>query len=240
LTGAGRSPIRTLVVEDDRGLADVIAEGLRRHAMAVDVVYDGSAALEKISIYEYDVVVLDRDLPVIHGDDVCREIVERGKGPRVLMLTAASDLDRRVEGLGLGADDYLAKPFAFPELVARVQALARRPERVIAPVLRAGDLTVDVPRRRVERDGRTIDLTAKEFGVLEVLMRADGAVVSAEQLLEQAWDENADPFTATVRVTMANLRRKLGDPPIVQTVIGAGYRIGGVRGEDDDPTAPDP
>jgi DNA-binding response OmpR family regulator len=169
--------------------------------------------------------VLDRDLPVVHGDEVCRTIIQRGAGPRVLMLTASGGLEQRVEGLGMGADDYLRKPFAFAELVARIHALARRPSRAAKPVLREGDLTFDVARRRVCRAGREIRLTAKEYAVLEVLMRADGAVVSAEELLERAWDENIDPFTATVRVTIANLRGKLGEPPVVETLIGAGYRV---------------
>ena len=193
--------------------------------MAVDVAVDGSEALEKISLNQYDVVVLDRDLPVVHGDDVCRLVVERGVGPRVLMLTASGGLEQRVEGLGMGADDYLSKPFAFAELVARIHALARRPFRADKPILRQGDLAFDLARRRVYRGDREIRLTAKEYAVLEVLMRADGAVVSAEELLERAWDENVDPFTATVRVTIANLRSKLGHPPVVETLIGAGYRV---------------
>jgi DNA-binding response OmpR family regulator len=214
-----------LIVEDDAELADAIVEGLRQQAMVADVALDGDAALEKASMNSYDVVVLDRDIPRVHGDDVCRRIVERGAGPRVLMLTAAAQLEDRVGGLGLGADDYLTKPFAFPELVARIHAVARRPARATPLVLVAGDLTFDVARRRVWRGEREIRLTAKEYRVLEVLMRADGAVVSAEELLERAWDENIDPFTATVRVTIANLRAKLGEPPSIETVIGAGYRI---------------
>jgi DNA-binding response OmpR family regulator len=217
------------VVDDDTELASTVADGLRQHAMAVDTAFDGSEAFEKLELNEYDVVVLDRDLPRASGDDVCRWIVDRDAGPRVLMLTAAGRLDHRVEGLEIGADDYLAKPFAFVELVARIHAVARRPARAATPVLRAGDLAFDVARRRVERSGREIRLTTKEYAVLAVLMRADGAVVSAEDLLEHAWDENADPFTATVRVTIANLRSKLGDPPIVETLIGAGYRIVGSR-----------
>jgi DNA-binding response OmpR family regulator len=215
-----------LIVEDDRQLAETIGQGLRRQAMVADIALDGDEALEKVSMNSYDVVVLDRDIPRIHGDEVCRRIVERGAGPRVLMLTAAAQLEDRVSGLGLGADDYLSKPFAFAELVARLHAVGRRSARATPLVLVVGDLTFDVPRRRVCRGKRDIRLTAKEYRVLEVLMRADGGVLSAEQLLERAWDENIDPFTATVRVTIANLRAKLGEPPLVETVIGAGYRIG--------------
>ena len=213
------------MVEDDSDLAQTLAEGLLQRAMAVDVALDGPEALEKIGLNAYDVVVLDRDIPGVHGDDVCRFIVEQGTGPRVLMLTASAGLEHRVEGLGIGADDYLPKPFAFVELVARIHALARRPSRADKPILRHGDLAFDVARRRVYRSGREIRLTAKEYAVLEVLMRANGAVVSAEDLLERAWDENVDPFTATVRVTIANLRSKLGPPPVVETLIGAGYRM---------------
>jgi DNA-binding response OmpR family regulator len=213
------------VVEDDRDLAGTIAKGLRAQAMAVDLAFDGAQAIERIELSPYDVVVLDRDLPETHGDDVCRFAVQRADAPRVLMLTASGGLEQRVEGLALGADDYLPKPFAFTELVARIRAIARRPSRSLAPVLVAGDLAFDLGRRRVERAGAPIALTAKECAVLEVLMTADGRLVSAEELLERAWDENVDPFTATVRVTIANLRRKLGDPPVIETVIGAGYRI---------------
>jgi len=193
--------------------------------MAVDIALDGGEALEKLGMNDYDVVVLDRDLPVVHGDEVCRRIVEHAAGPRVLMLTAASGLEHRVQGLEIGADDYLPKPFAFPELVARLRSLARRPARGLTPVLSLDDLTFDIARRRVHRRGQEIRFTAKEYAVLELLMRADGAVVSAEEMLEHAWDENVDPFTATVRVTIANLRRKLGEPPLVETVIGVGYRV---------------
>ena len=193
--------------------------------MAVDVAADGAEAIEKISVNAYDVVLLDRDLPVVHGDDVCRWMVEQQEGPRVLMLTASGGLEHRVEGLEMGADDYLPKPFALTELIARIHALARRPARGVPAILRVGDLTLDVAGRRAQRGTRSILLTAKQFAVLEVLVRADGAVVSAEQLLEHAWDENVDPFTATVRVTIANLRARLGDPPLIETVIGAGYRI---------------
>jgi DNA-binding response OmpR family regulator len=213
------------VVEDDRDLAQTIAQGLRQEAMPVDIASNGSAAVERLSLNEYDVVVLDRDIPEIHGDDVCRWIASQQAGPRILMLTASAGIEHRVEGLKIGADDYLAKPFAFPELVARIHALSRRPAVQAAPCLRSGDLSYDVVRREIHRGGREIRLRAKEYAVLEILMRADGAVVSAEDLLEHAWDENVDPFTATVRVTIANLRSKLGDPPIIETLIGAGYRI---------------
>jgi DNA-binding response OmpR family regulator len=217
--------VRVLVVEDEQVLADAVATGLRRESMAVDVVYDGDAALERISVNDYDVVVLDRDLPLVHGDDVCRRVVGSGLATRVLMLTAAGDVADRVEGLTLGADDYLAKPFAFPELIARIRALGRRAVPALPPVLERSGLRVDPSRREVLRDGRPVPLSPKEFAVLEVLMRADGAAVSSEQLLEKAWDENADPFTNVVRVTVMTLRRKLGEPAVVLTVPGAGYRI---------------
>jgi DNA-binding response OmpR family regulator len=217
--------VRVLVVEDEQVLADAVATGLRRDSMAVDVVYDGDAALERIDVNDYDVIVLDRDLPLVHGDDVCRHIVSSGLSTRVLMLTAAGDVADRVEGLTLGADDYLAKPFAFPELIARIRALGRRAVPALPPVLERAGIRVDPSRREVLREGRMVPLSPKEFAVLEVLMRADGAAVSSEQLLEKAWDENADPFTNVVRVTVMTLRRKLGEPPVVLTVPGAGYRI---------------
>ncbi|GAA2065731.1 response regulator transcription factor [Catenulispora yoronensis] len=217
--------MRVLVVEDEQVLADAVATGLRRESMAVDVVYDGDAALERIEVNDYDVVVLDRDLPLVHGDDVCRHVVSSGLATRVLMLTAAGDVADRVAGLTLGADDYLAKPFAFPELIARIRALGRRAVPALPPVLERSGLRVDPSRREVVRDGRPVPLSPKEFAVLEVLMRADGAAVSSEQLLEKAWDENADPFTNVVRVTVMTLRRKLGEPAVVLTVPGAGYRI---------------
>jgi DNA-binding response OmpR family regulator len=217
--------VRVLVVEDEQVLADAVATGLRRDSMAVDVVYDGDAALERIAVNDYDVVVLDRDLPLVHGDDVCRHIVSSGLATRILMLTAAGDIADRVEGLTIGADDYLAKPFAFPELIARIRALGRRAVPALPPVLERAGIRVDPSRREVVRDGRLVPLSPKEFAVLEVLMRADGAAVSSEQLLEKAWDENADPFTNVVRVTVMTLRRKLGEPPVVLTVPGAGYRI---------------
>ncbi|QMU72166.1 response regulator transcription factor [Streptacidiphilus sp. P02-A3a] len=217
--------MRVLVVEDEQLLADAVATGLRREAMAVDVVYDGQAALDRVSVNEYDVVVLDRDLPLVHGDDVLRRIVEEGLATRVLMLTAAGDISDRVEGLELGADDYLPKPFAFSELVARVRALGRRATTPLPPVLERAGLTLDPGRREVLREGEPVGLAPKEFAVLEVLMRANGAVVSAEQLLEKAWDEHTDPFTNVVRVTVMTLRRKLGEPPVIITVPGSGYRI---------------
>ncbi|GGM77878.1 transcriptional regulatory protein CutR [Thermopolyspora flexuosa] len=217
--------MRVLVVEDERVLADAIATGLRREAMAVDVAYDGAAALEKTSYVDYDVIVLDRDLPKVHGDEVCRRLVARRNPSRILMLTAAGEVDDRVEGLELGADDYLAKPFVFMELVARVRALARRTAPPLPPVLERAGIRLDPGKRTVTRDGREISLTKKEFAVLEELMRADGAVVSQEDLLDKAWDENIDPFTNVVRVTMMTLRKKLGDPPVIETVPGVGYRL---------------
>ncbi|HVF03662.1 MAG TPA: response regulator transcription factor [Frankiaceae bacterium] len=217
--------MRVLVVEDEALLADAIASGLRGEAMAVDVAYDGGSALERLDVNAYDVVVLDRDLPVVHGDDVCRSVVAGDTAPRVLMLTAAADLDARVRGLELGADDYLPKPFAFAELVARVRALGRRPAHAVPPVITRGDLVVDTALRQVTRAGRYVPLSRKEFAVLEVLARAEGRPVSAEELLEKAWDENVDPFTNTVRVTVMTLRRKLGAPPVVETVPGVGYRL---------------
>jgi DNA-binding response OmpR family regulator len=217
--------MRVLVVEDERLLADTVAEGLRRLSMAVDVCYDGDAALERVGVHGYDVVVLDRDLPGVHGDDVCREVIATGGEIKVLMLTAAGDVTDRVAGLSLGADDYLTKPFAFAELVARIQALGRRARPALPPVLERAGVLLDLPRHQVSRDGRHIPLSPKEFAVLEVLMRAEGAIVSAEDLLEKAWDEHADPFTNAVRVAVMTLRRKLGEPQVIETVPGAGYRI---------------
>jgi len=217
--------VRVLIAEDERMLADTIATGLRREAMAVDVVYDGEAALERLDLNAYDVLVLDRDLPVRHGDEVCREVARRRADVRVLMLTAAVDVPDRVAGLGLGADDYLTKPFAFAELVARLRALSRRSRPPAPPVLVRAGITVDPSRRQAHRDGRYLALSNKEFAVLEELLRADGAVVSAETLLERAWDENIDPFTNVVRVTVMTLRRKLGEPGVIHTVAGVGYRI---------------
>ncbi|MGW0805728.1 response regulator transcription factor [Nonomuraea sp. NPDC002799] len=217
--------MRVLVVEDERLLADAIAEWLREDTHAVDLARDGAAALERIAVNDYDVVVLDRDLPRVHGDEVCRELVESRSDARVLMLTAAAQLDDRVTGLSMGADDYLPKPFAFPELAARVLALGRRSRPAAPPVLRRAGITLDPARREVFRSGRFVPLSKKEFAVLAELMRADGNVVSAEQLLEKAWDEHADPFTGAVRLTILKLRRKLAEPPVVETVAGVGYRI---------------
>ncbi|MEW1549150.1 response regulator transcription factor [Streptomyces tsukubensis] len=217
--------MRVLVVEDEPRLADAIAEWLREETHAVDIAHDGAAALERVGVNDYDVVVLDRDLPVVHGDEVCRAITGTGATARVLMLTAAAEIADRVGGLGLGADDYLTKPFAFPELAARVQALGRRSRPAAPPVLRRAGITLDPARREVFRDGRYVPLSPKEFAVLTELLRADGAAVSTEQLLEKAWDENADPFTGAVRLVVLKLRRKLGDPPVVETVTGVGYRI---------------
>jgi DNA-binding response OmpR family regulator len=217
--------MRILVVEDEPLLADAVAQGLRHEAHAVDVAYDGAAALERIDVNDYDVVVLDRDLPAVHGDDVCRALAGRDGGTRVLMLTAAAGIDDRVLGLSLGADDYLPKPFAFRELSARVAALGRRSRPATPPVLRRAGISLDPHRREVFRDGRYVPLSRKEFAVLAVLLRADGTAVSAETLLEKAWDENADPFTHAVRMTILKLRRKLGEPQIVLTEPGVGYRI---------------
>jgi DNA-binding response OmpR family regulator len=217
--------MRVLIAEDERRLADAIARGLRREGMAVDLAPDGSDALVKARVVRYDVLVLDRDLPGMHGDDVCRAV--RGEQPEtgILMLTAAGTLEDLVEGLSLGADDYLAKPFRFAELVARINALARRSTPSRPPVLTHGDVKLDPARRAVSRDGRPIQLARKEFGVLEVLMSADGATVSAEELLERVWDEYTDPFTNVVRMTIMTLRRKLAEPPAIETVIGVGYRM---------------
>jgi DNA-binding response OmpR family regulator len=220
-----RDDMRVLVVEDEEVLADAIARGLRREAMAVDVSLDGGSALDRIAVNRYDVVVLDRDLPAVSGDEVCRRLAGTALAPRILMLTASAGIDDRVEGLTLGADDYLPKPFAFAELVARIRALARRVGTARPPVIERGDLVLDPARRVASRDGAFLRLTNKELAVLEVLLCADGAVVSAEELLERAWDEHADPFTNAVRVMMVKLRRKLGNPPLIETVAGAGYRI---------------
>jgi DNA-binding response OmpR family regulator len=223
--------MRVLVVEDEELLADAVAEGLRQEAMAVDVVYDGAAALDRLAVNDYDVVVLDRDLPLVHGDDVCRAVVEAGGVTRVLMLTASGEIDDRVAGLSLGADDYLPKPFAFPEFVARVHALGRRARPAAPPVLRRAGVELDQARRQVARDGRFIPLSRKEFAVLRELMLGDGAVMTAEHLLEKVWDENIDPFTNVLRVTVMTLRRKLGQPPVVDTVAGVGYRSAPSLGE---------
>jgi DNA-binding response OmpR family regulator len=217
--------MRVLVVEDHRELAETLAVGLRREGMAVDVAWDGPAGLERTSVNRYEVVVLDRDLPGMHGDDVCQSLVAQGYPARVLMLTAAATIEDRVEGLTFGADDYLPKPFAFAELVARIRALARRSQPALPPVLAHGDLKLDPGRRVALRAGQRLDLGPKEFSVLELLLAAGGRVVSAEELLERGWDEAADPFTNTVKVTISRLRRKLGDPPLIETVAQAGYRI---------------
>jgi DNA-binding response OmpR family regulator len=217
--------VRILIVEDEEPLAEAVARGLRREGMAVDVALDGDEGHEKATVTRYDVVVLDRDLPGMPGDELCREIVASGQLTRVIMLTASGSVADRVAGLSLGADDYLAKPFAFDELVARVRALARRSTPVTPPVLRAGDLELDPARRTVTRAGEPVELTRKEFGVLEVLLAASGSVVSSEELLERVWDEHADPFTTTVRVTVMTLRKKLGEPGIIDTVVGSGYRV---------------
>ena len=213
------------MVEDEPLLADAVATWLRGDAHAVDVTYDGGAALERIGVHDYDVVVLDRDLPVVHGDDVCRALTANGAPARVLMLTAATDVADRVAGLALGADDYLPKPFAFVELSARVNALGRRARPAAPPVLARAGIRLDPHRREVFRDDRYVPLSRKEFAVLAELLRADGAVVPAEHLLEKAWDEHTDPFTHAIRMAILKLRRKLGDPPVVLTVPGVGYRI---------------
>jgi DNA-binding response OmpR family regulator len=219
--------MRVLVIEDDRELAEAIGVGLRREQMAVDLAFDGDAGLERALVYGYDVIVLDRDLPRIRGDDVCAQLVEQGSRSRVLMLTAAATIEDRVDGLHLGADDYLPKPFAFAELVARIRALFRRAQPAMPPVLEHGDLRLDPARRTASRGGKPLELGPKEFGALELLLAAQGRVVSAEELLERVWDEMADPFTTSVKVTISRLRRKLGDPPVIETITQAGYRISG-------------
>jgi DNA-binding response OmpR family regulator len=218
--------MRVLVVEDHAVLATAIAAGLRREGMAVDLAVHGGDALGRLSGTRYDVVVLDRDLPGVHGDEVCRRIAAGDSGSRVLMLTAAGTVRDKVDGLGLGADDYLAKPFDFAELVARIRALARRSAPAVPPVLEHADLSLDAGRHVAFRAGRRLDLSPKEFALLECLLAAAGRVVSAEELLERVWDEAADPFTTAVKTTMRRLRGKLGDPPVIETVREAGYRIG--------------
>jgi DNA-binding response OmpR family regulator len=217
--------MRVLIAEDHVKLAQTVAAGLRREGLAVDVAFDGRDALDHAGLTGYDVIVLDRDLPRLHGDDVCRSLVSSGCPSRILMLTAASTIGDRVDGLALGADDYLPKPFAFAELVARIRALARRSRPPLPPILIHGDLRLDPARRVVTRGGQNLTLSPKEFAVLEVLLQATGAVVSAEQLLERAWDEMADPFTNAVKMTISRLRAKLGNPPVIETVAQAGYRI---------------
>jgi DNA-binding response OmpR family regulator len=217
--------MRVLVVEDDAELAETLATGLRREGIATDVAGDGHAALARLDLVAYDVVVLDRDLPGLHGDQVLQAITAGGGPSRVLLLTAAATVGDRVQGLGLGADDYLPKPFSFAELVARIRALGRRVGAPLPPVLAHGDLRLDPALRVATRAGARLALTPKELGVLEVLLAAGGRVVSAEELLERVWDEMADPFTGTVKVTISRLRAKLGDPPVIQTLTQAGYRI---------------
>jgi DNA-binding response OmpR family regulator len=219
--------VRVLVTEDDEVLARAVADGLRREGMAVDVALDGGTALEHVAVNRYDVVVLDRDLPGVHGDDVCRALAASRSESRVLMLTAARSVRDRVEGLDLGADDYLPKPFDFAELVARIRALGRRAAAPLPVTLEHGDLSMDPARRVAVRAGRRLPLTPKELAVLECLLSADGRPVSAEELLERVWDEAADPFTSTVKTTIGRLRAKLGDPPVIHTVRESGYRIGG-------------
>jgi DNA-binding response OmpR family regulator len=217
--------VRVLVAEDERRVADAVARGLRREGMAVDVAYDGEAALDKARLNPYDVVVLDRDLPLVHGDEVCRTLRSEEPDSRVLMLTGAGGVDDLVDGLSLGADDYMPKPFAFAELVARLRALARRNGHATQPKLRAGDVELDPARHTVTRAGRHIELAPKEFSVLEALMAAEGTVLSNDDLVGRVWDENADPLTNSVRMTVLRLRRKLGDPQLIETVKGAGYRV---------------
>jgi DNA-binding response OmpR family regulator len=218
--------VRVLVIEDDQELAQAVATGLRRAQIAVDVAADGVSGLEKALVTSYDVLVLDRDLPKLHGDEVCRMLVAKGSRSRVLMLTAATTIGDRVEGLGLGADDYLPKPFVFDELLARVQALFRRAQPAIPPILAHGDLELDTGRRRASRHGQPLELGPKEFGVLELLLAAQGRVVSTEELLFRVWDEEADLFTTAVKVTISRLRSKLGEPAVIETIPQAGYRIG--------------
>jgi DNA-binding response OmpR family regulator len=219
--------VRVLVIEDHAEMAETVAAGLRRAQMAVDVAFDGPAGLERALAAGYDVIVLDRDLPGLHGDEVCAELIAAGCRSRVLMLTAAAASEDIVGGLGLGADDYLPKPFDFPVLVARISALARRAHPAVPPVLRLADLVVDTAQRRAWRAGRPVELSPKEFGVLELLAAARGRAVPAEELIERVWDEHADPFTTAVKITISRLRAKLGDPPLIETVPKSGYRIGG-------------
>ena len=217
--------MRVLIIEDEEALASAIARGLRREGMAVDVALDGAGGLEKALVNSYDVVVLDRNLPGLHGDEVCRRLATAESQARILMLTAARGLRDKVAGLNLGADDYLGKPFAFEERVARLRALSRRAGPPRPPILRRRDVELDPASRRVWRQTRELELTNKEFGVLEALLAAGGAVVSSEELLEKVWDENTDPFSNVVRVTIMTLRKKLGEPPLIETLAGAGYRL---------------
>jgi DNA-binding response OmpR family regulator len=217
--------MRVLIVEDHAKLAETVAAGLRREGMAVDITFDGRDALDHVGTNRYDVIVLDRDLPGMHGDDVCRSLVSGDCEGRILMLTAAGTIEDRVEGLCQGADDYLPKPFAFAELVARIRALGRRSQPALPPTLVHGDIRLDSARRVATRAGERLSLSPKEFAVLELLLGAQGAVVSAEELLERVWDEMADPFTNAVKMTISRLRAKLGDPPVIETVAQAGYRV---------------
>jgi len=217
--------MRVLVIEDDEELAETVAAGLRQARMAVDIALDGAAGLARALVHDYDVIVLDRDLPAVHGDEVCARIVAAGGRGRVLMLTGAADNADLIAGLGLGADDYLAKPFDFGVLVARISALSRRAQPSVPPVLTHDDVVLDSARRCAYRGGTPLTLRPKEFGVLELLLAAQGRVVSAEELLARVWDENTDPFTATVKITISRLRARLGDPPVIETVARAGYRI---------------
>ena len=217
--------MRVLVIEDDEELAEIVGATLRRAQMAVDIAYDGGAGLERALENDYDVIVLDRDLPGVHGDQICAQLMAQGCRGRMLMLTAAATTDDLVDGLALGADDYVAKPFDLPALVARVGALARRSQPATPPILRHGDLELDTARRRAWRGGRLLELSPKELGVLELLLAAGGRVVSSEELLERVWDENADPLSQAVKTTVSRLRAKLGDPPLIETVVQAGYRI---------------
>lgn len=225
--------MRVLVVEDHARLAHTVASVLRREGMAVDLAFDGREALERTHLTDYDVIVLDRDLPGVHGDDVCRSLAADGCAAAVLMLTAAGTLEDRVQGLGIGADDYLPKPFHLVELIARIRALARRSRRPLPPTLLCGDVALDAARRRVTRAGKRVALGAKEFAVLEVLLGARGAVVSSEELLVRCWDDATDPFSNVVRMTVSRLRAKLGEPPVIETVAPVGYRIA----DDDDDAA---
>jgi DNA-binding response OmpR family regulator len=218
-------PMRVLVIEDDEELAETVAVGLRHEQMAVDIALDGQVGLARALVHDYDVIVLDRDLPVVHGDQVCARLVAAGGRSRVLMLTAAAENEDLIDGLGLGADDYLTKPFDFPVLVARIGALTRRAQPRVPPVLKHGDLVLDTARRSAHRAARPLALRPKEFGVLELLLVAQGRVVPAEELLERVWDVNANPFTTTVKITISRLRAKLGDPPLIETVRKSGYRI---------------
>jgi DNA-binding response OmpR family regulator len=217
--------VRVLLVEDDEELAENIAIGLRRADMAIDISHDGRSALDRALVYSYDVIVLDRDLPLVHGDRICEELRENDIRARILMLTASGSVDDRVEGLGLGADDYLPKPFAFAELIARLRALARRAQPAVGPLLAHGDLVVDSAKHLATRDGRTLELGPKEFAVLQLLLEANGRVVSAEEMLERVWDDAADPFTSSVKVTISRLRAKLGEPQLIETISRTGYKI---------------